>query len=75
MSAQELINKWGRKKYGQKYGMDKTYTIDISSGYTYCSTLTGGDSYMEMTVYADGKEVDQITNFDFTDLLNEMLDT
>jgi hypothetical protein len=73
--AQEYLNAWGRKKYGHKYGMDAIYTVDLSAGYTYYSTLTGGDSYTEFTVYADGKEIAELTDANFTNLLNEILES
>lgn len=75
MIAQDLINAWGRKKYGQKYGTDAVYTIALTAGYTYYSTLTGGDSYLELTVYADGKQIAQIENPNFSALLNDILES
>ena len=67
--AQEYLNAWGAKKFGKP----GKYTIEMSAGYTYYSTLTGGESYMEVSICCDGKEVACDEGADFHEMLNDIL--
>jgi len=71
MSAQELINAWGRKKY-PAYANAKTFTLEAekrSDG--YCETCW--NEYAAVIVYADYKEVAELGSTSIANIINEIL--
>ena len=57
MSAQDLINAWGRKKYDTKPTAKITFELDDKGG----SCPTCGYTDIKVVVYADHREVGEVS--------------